>query len=65
MDEERFKKVESQIGDIHTALLGSLDKPGGLMARVDRLEQHNKYIAGLTAPGVVLGVAWIRGKLGI
>ena len=48
------EKMQEQIEEIHTALLGGLDGKPGILTRLDRLENHNKLIAAATAPGIAI-----------
>jgi hypothetical protein len=54
--DQRLGHVESQVGEIHKALVGSTDgSVKGLQSRVERLEGWLKWI-GAMASAAILGV---------
>jgi len=59
----RLRHVESQVADIHRALVGSTDGSSkGLQARVERLESWARWIGGLVTAIIATGLgAWFKG----
>lgn len=50
---DRLRHLEAQVGDIHRALVGSMDGSAkGLQARVERLEGWAKWLAGLATMAI-------------
>lgn len=53
----RLRQVETQVADIHRAMVGSTDGTAkGLQARVERLEAWARWLAGAVT-ALILGAA--------
>lgn len=60
---EDVAKMQEQIAEIHTALLGGLDGKPGILTRLDRLEHQSRFIAAAAAPGIAMALAWLKDRL--